>query len=558
MLVYGEVETQRDAGEMRATLLEQLTEIRTMPPGRCRHEALVTALVAAGQLVGGLLDNAFSARGEDSPDQPGMAALTELARAVDRSWRGEPVPAPGFAFERLDAKGVVRFKPAEGYAFYAIYPETYAEAARRSGLPPDTRVIGIRSIGTSLAPMVSAALGAAPPVTVRPTGHPFNRELRLSRDCADVLLAGDPPAYAIVDEGPGLSGSSFSAVADWLAVHGVERGRIHRFPSHPGEPGAMAGPERLAHWHASPSHQVPFEAILPRLTQWVTELTGPLLAPLADLSGGKWRAYVSPMAAEAPVAGSWERRRYLATTEGGRFLIRFAGLGDDGWRKLDLARKLHAGGFAPEPIGLTHGLLVMRWLDAPGLPDAPPPRETLVEQLAAYLACRATIPAQAGASLSTLANMARFNTAEALGDDAAALLETHLGNPSRLEPLVHRVETDNRLHRWEWLVADGRLLKTDALDHAHTHDFIGPQDIAWDVAGAIVEHDLSEAEAAALQARMAARTGRPVVPELLGFLLPCYLAFQLGAWTMSNGAEAPVASRYAERLATLLRTSPAP
>lgn len=558
MLVFGKVETARDAGEMHTALLRRLAEIRAMPPGRCRHEALVAALVAAGQLVGGLLDNAFAACGDDDPDQPGMAALTELARTVDRSWRGEPAPAPGFAFEQLGANGVLRVKPAEGYAFYAVYPETYAEAARRSGLPADTRVIGIRSIGSSLAPMVAAALGAAPPVTVRPTGHPFNRELRLSRECADALLAGDPPAYAIVDEGPGLSGSSFSAVADWLAAHGVARGRIHRFPSHPGEPGAMAGPERLAHWHASPSHHVPFEDILPRLTEWVTELTGPLLEPLADLSGGKWRAYVSPTVAEAPVAGYWERRRYLATTRSGRFLFKFAGLGADGHRKLDLARLLHAGGFAPEPVGLTHGLLVMHWLDAPGLPDAPLPRERLVEHLAAYLACRAALPAHAGGSLSTLANMARFNTAEALGVDAAARLAARLGDPERLEPLVHRVETDNRLHRWEWLVVDGHLIKTDALDHAHTHDFIGPQDIAWDVAGAIVEHDLSGAEAATLQANIATRTGRRIAPELLGFLLPCYLAFQLGAWTMSNGADAPVSRRYAERLAALLRTSPAP
>src|SRR5690606_5290298 len=135
--------------------------------------------------------------------------------------------------------------------------------------------------------------------------------------------------------------------------------------------------------------------------------------------------------------------------------------------------------------------------------------------------CRASIPVEAGASLSTLRDMACHNTAEALGEAAAARLATRLGAPDRLEPLVHRVETDNRLHRWEWLIADGRLLKTDALDHAHSHDFVGPQDIAWDVAGAIVEHDLGAAEAAVLRDGVAERSGRPVAPELLDFLLPC-------------------------------------
>src|SRR5690348_13333713 len=99
MLVFGEVEVARDAGEMHRALLGRLAEIRAMQPGRGRHEALVGALVAAGQLVGGLLDNAFAARGEDSSDQPGMPALTELARAVDLSWRGEPAAPPGSGFE---------------------------------------------------------------------------------------------------------------------------------------------------------------------------------------------------------------------------------------------------------------------------------------------------------------------------------------------------------------------------------------------------------------------------------------------------------------------------
>ncbi|WP_431268207.1 hypothetical protein [Dankookia sp. P2] len=60
------------------------------------------------------------------------------------------------------------------------------------------------------------------------------------------------------------------------------------------------------------------------------------------------------------------------------------------------------------------------------------------------------------------------------------------------------------------------------MDHHAAHDLIGCQDIAWDVAGAMVELGLD-----------------PVLPVdrgLLGFLLPCYCAFQLGAWTMALDA----------------------
>jgi hypothetical protein len=564
MLVYGDVATELEATELQAALVARLGEIARMPPSRARHEALVAILIRAGQLVGGLLDNAFHARGEEEvTPRDGMFALTAIAYAVDRSWRSGFTEFPDLVaardhIARLEAAGDLQIKPAEGYAFYALYPELYAEAARRSGLPPGTRVVGIRSIGTSLAPMVAAALGASPPLTVRPAGHPFDRDLRLAPDFAEQLLAGSPPAYAIVDEGPGLSGSSFASVADWLAAHGIPRTQIHRFPSHPNQPGAMAGPARMANWRASPSHFVPFEELLPRLVTWVEELVGPLTAPLTDIAGGQWRDHVSPLTAASPAAPGWERRKYLAVTEQGRFLIKFAGLSDDGHRKLELARGLHAAALSPEPIGLAHGFLVTRWFEAPGLLEAGVARAQLIDQLAGYLTFRAAIPASSGGGLAMLRDMALHNTAEAIGDEAAAQLAADLPEPSPLQPLVHRIETDNRLHAWEWLVADGHLVKTDGLDHAHAHDFVGPQDIAWDIAGAIVEHDLTRTEAEALQTAVAKRSGRPAAPELLAFLLPCYIAFQLGAWTMALGREAPVTRRYAERLAMLIRTSRMP
>src|SRR5690606_19863676 len=134
-----------------------------------------------------------------------------------------------------------------------------------------------------------------------------------------------------------------------------------------------------------------------------------------------------------------------------------------------------------------------------------------VDRLGRYLAFRATLPApdDAGASLSRLCEMAIHNTGEALGSGAAAALVQQLPRPAALPAHLARVEIDGRLHAWEWIVArDGRLMKTDALDHAHAHDFIGAQDIGWDIAGAIVEHDLDAEEAAAL----CAAVGRPVAP----------------------------------------------
>ena len=542
MLVYGDVETTKDAAALQASILNSVASLATAPPGLDRHARLVSAFIEAGDLVCALIDR-------DGPDDLGMPALTALARCVDISSTSNfavmgDLDAAAALLRAMPASGTIRTKPAEGYAFYALYPESYAEAARRSGLPPGTRVIGIRSIGTSLAAMVAAGLGADPPVTVRPVGHPFDRHVALDAQ----ILVGDPPAFAVVDEGPGLSGSSFGAVIDWLTAHGVPPEAIHLFPSHSHGPGAQATEHRRHMWQAAPKHVVGFEdAILGGpLQAWVESIVGPLRAPLRDLSGGAWRELVSH---DAPAAPSWERRKYLAETAGGRWLVKYAGLGPLAEHKLTLAHRLHAAGYGAEPAGLVHGLLVQRWLDCPNLLDAPLASDPLLRQLAAYLAFRAslTAPLDAGASPAKLVEMAIYNTTQTLGGEVAATLAQRLAAAPQEPP--NRVHVDARLHRWEWLVDGDRLLKTDALDHAMAHDFIGAQPIEWDLAGAIVEHDLDPTR---LLAAFAGASGRSVDVDRLDFYLPCYLAFQLGAWTMSSGGDAPETRRYRNRLRRLL------
>jgi hypothetical protein len=101
-------------------------------------------------------------------------------------------------------------------------------------------VIGIRSIGTGLAAVVAAVAGEGSIVfSVRPQGHPFDRRLSLSPSLETAILNG-APEIAIVDEGPGLSGSSFGCVADWLEDRGVPPESIAFFPSHRGTPGPYA------------------------------------------------------------------------------------------------------------------------------------------------------------------------------------------------------------------------------------------------------------------------------------------------------------------------------
>ena len=126
---------------------------------------------------------------------------------------------------------------------------------------------------------------------------------------------------------------------------------------------------------------------------------------------------------------------------------------------------------------------------------------------------------------------------------------------------LNRVDTDNRLHVWEWIATgDGRILKTDALDHSGAHDLVGCQDIAWDVAGACVEFSLTAGERRRLAAIVEREADRELPDDLLTVFEACYLGFQIGLWTnalsVSSSAErdriANLLERYARRLNGLM------
>ncbi|HYC92779.1 MAG TPA: hypothetical protein VEO54_26455 [Thermoanaerobaculia bacterium] len=380
----------------------------------------------------------------------------------------------------------IEVKEPEGYAFYAVYPELYVKAAEAvRHLASSWTVIGIRSIGTSLGAAVAAALPNARFVTVRPTGHPYARELHPS-PYEESVLAQPAGAYAIVDEGPGLSGSSFAAVAQWLERRGVPRGRMVFFPSHAGEPGRMASEETRALWRDIRKSFVDFQSL-------------GLFEGARELHGGS-------------------RRKYRLDDR----LAKFNGLGVRGDEMYARACELAEAGFAPPVTGRHRGFLLTRWLEQSH------PVHVLPSTVARYLAFRNDEwPAtRGGASAQQLAEMARFNA----GLDLSAYV-------TEVEDTARRVVTDNKLHAEEWIAApDGTILKCDGVDHHAAHDLIGCQDLAWDLAGARVELGLDVTDSVA---RM---TGRSWSPRVLHFYTVCYRAFWYGFHTLHGNTEA--AARY--------------
>lgn len=554
MIIYGELERTEQVDEVRKRARQAVRRAAQMTPGIERHAALVSGFIRVAELVQGVADAEFRKNGRDlrTPAQEaGAALLLRAASLVDRSWKSRgnaecDIDALLYSLAKIQHEGPIRLRLSEGYAHYALYPETYLAAARHSGLGPNTCVIGIRSIGLGLGALVAAALGAPPPISLRPVGHPFERQIKAEPDLIADHLAEPNMQFAVVDEGPGLSGSSFASVALWLQQQGVGTERIHFFPSHGGWPGASARPQTLAIWQKVRRHDASDHDILGSpgaLRSWVETKIGSVNQGLQD---------VTATARDFRFA----RRKFLARSQSGSWLVKFAGIGAVGERKYRDALILGDAGFSPPVAGLCNGFLLQQWADGTPLDKADHDRAEFLRVLGLYLGFRAQNlgPAGPGAELEALHGMAIHNAREALGDEVASSLASQMTGLAALGNSVRRVRTDNRLHAWEWMVTDRGFLKLDAVDHCEGHDLIGCQDIAWDITGAAVEFDLDDDERSQLCADVETAAGFPVSRNLAAALVPCYLAFQLGLWstaTPSNKATASLVDRYSRRLSDL-------
>ena len=300
--------------------------------------------------------------------------------------------------------------------------------------------------------------------------------------------------FAIVDEGPGLSGSSIAAAADFLVENGIPARRVVLFPSWQPPIEALRSPSARATWARHATFTVTFEE--------VGLVNGRLFGGIrvdADLSAGAWRHRCFPPPAEWPATHpQHERRKYSS----GRTILRFAGLGRRGESIEQRARILADAGFGAGVLRLENGFLHQRWIEgSPVAADSDVSAGTL-DRLAGYLAfIRRTFSTGANESVDEVLAMAAANSAD-VPDHEHALEQWAADARSCSGP---RIAVDGRMLPHDWIVAEGQLMKVDALDH-HDDDFWpGCRDIAWDVAGAIVEFELGAVGRRAPAVRLPAR-----------------------------------------------------
>jgi hypothetical protein len=526
VIVYREQRARVDPGETLIALRRRVDRLPRTPD----HDTIVGLLVDVGALEAAVVDAVMPEHDDEGVVTAKLRAATLAAgHALAASWHARWELLARWCAElgrRLHACASLPLPPEvdlrvpEGFAQYGLYPECYLEAAERLAceLRPSAVVcLGIRSIGTALSGVVAAALedegSTVASYTIRPRGHPFDRRPVLGGSLRERLAASRSALFLLVDEGPGISGSSLAGTAEALASLGVPDSHIVLVPSWDPPPGSLRSETARRRWNRHRRYVSGFEHA------WVESgrldnLLG--RAPTADVSAGRWREELIADPARRPTIHPQHERRKFRTRS---TLLRFAGLGSVGHKRLARARILAELGFAPHPGRLAHGFLALELV--PGTPLARGEVDAeLLDRMARYLACLRERFAMAESDRTDLSEMIHVN----LGEVGLEAWADNLHDPADAPP----VAVDGRMLPHEWVRTARGYLKVDALDHHDDHFFPGPVDIAWDVAAAGVEFGMSAEAREALVEHYRKLSGDRTIGARLSYYTVAYLACRIG------------------------------
>lgn len=453
--------------ELLADLAKAAHQLRTHPhDGRIA----ISALMRAGEFETAMAD-------ANSGSQATAQQLTDaLAGAFlgDRAENGQIMPLLRM-LAHSEVPEHLHVSPPEGFAYYALHPHDFARLADEVENRCDSAVvIGIRTIGTTLSAIVAAALKGqgkeTARMTVRPTGHPYDRLARFTpahlQTIADWNARG--AYFFIVDEGPGRSGSSFLSVAEALAKTGIAAHRIKLLGSRPVDVGQLCAENARERWSQ-------FQFLWPKPSVYGR------FSDHIYIGGGNWRGTLTGTESDWPECWpQMERLKFLSPDR--RAIFKFEGFGHFGEEVLSRARVLFHAGFGSYAEDAGDGMILYPALQGSSA-HAGDVSTSVLRTLAEYCALRSAEFRSPGSAPTQLPAMLRFNANQEFGVELGPELEElHTSAP---------ILADGRMQPHEWIrTADNRLLKVDACTHGDDHFFPGPTDIAWDLAGTIVEWNL--------------------------------------------------------------------
>lgn len=410
---------------------------------------------------------------------------------------------------------------------------------------PDARsaplvVVGVRTSGSYLAPLLAAALsalgcGEVPWATIRP-GRPVTTSVRSTL----VALGGDGARAVVIDDPP-TTGASIDLAAQELGRFGFARGRITL---------ALG----LLHPDVVPTRLERYDAALLRWSDWDVHrrLSAPAVAELLEECWG------SPVLVEhrgdvvapgGPIARGHARvdvdvRVPSRPAEASRSLVaEGAGLGFFGRHVVAVSKALP--GILPEVVGFRDGVVVREWL-----PDSARARldsAARVHQAVAYVTSRrAALPARRDAAASLAGQQPAWEVAARLlaapyGVVGLAVRAAGLDSAIRsmLAPATPSV-VDGQTGARSWFERSGSLVKVSFSERSFSNLDLACYDAAYDVAGlALGTTSFELAELA--RAEFERETGEPIDPER-------WLLYRLvHLWDLNRLDQLP---RYAAEVAT--------
>jgi hypothetical protein len=509
--IFREGKTILRGSELLNGLVGELLTFGEAGP-QARRNALLDLLIRSGEMEGALLDSA-------SDQSSLVASITD--RLAFSLVAGEPLQALELALQArsLNVPDQVSVTAPEGFAYYALHPLDFADLISEVELPGRfAAIVGIRSIGTTLSAVVQASLWSrgvhGERTTVRPVGHPYDRRTEFSPEQLQWIatMLSREADFLVVDEGPGMSGSSFLSVGDALISAGVPRSKIAFLGSRVPHPPSLTARDAATRWPAyrhyatRPTRHLPHGAKL-------------------FIAGGIWRAEVYGDQQQWPA--SWLQMERLKFTSAERdVFFKFEGYGRFGQAVHNRSKCVADAGFGPTPMNFDEGFGIYPMLRGKPLSvsDLTP---SVLQRIADYCAFRATAMQAPVADNAGLESMLRFNVKEEF--------RTELSPTSSKLALVKPVIADGRMLPHKWIDSDGALLKVDSAIHGDDHFFPGPTDIAWDLAGTIVEWEMDPNNASDFLGRYFRSSGDDAQHRIGNYLL-AYSVFRTAFCKMASAS----------------------
>lgn len=263
MIAYGTHHEDIEAAPALGRLGGSIAQL--LAAGRSDFDPITKTLIAAGELASAVLDELHPHADDLHPAAAlWTAPVASLARASDAAWRAD-VQACDAALEAamraIDAcarsyvpREVTR-RVCDRSACAALGPELYADAARAwGGSRQGERVVclGLRTFGVTLAAAAAAGLTSrgvdASMMTLRLRGNPVDLSLVLTPRLRRAIQEWVDVTFVIVDDEPGVSGSSIACVANALSAIGVEDRRIVSMPGYRPTMSSLNDASALARW----------------------------------------------------------------------------------------------------------------------------------------------------------------------------------------------------------------------------------------------------------------------------------------------------------------------